>query len=480
VSLSSVANDLPVERLERVWGLGRTLSAQSYVYRPSTREGLDQVFALARAHGRTIGLRGAGRSYGDVALSSGGICLDLSRLNRILDWDAAQGAIRVEPGVSLRQLWQHVVEDGWWPAVVPGTMFATVGGCAAANVHGKNNWNAGPFGDHILEFELLLPTGEVRRCSRETHPDLFHAAIGGCGMLGCFLTLTLQLRRVHSGLLAVREWTVGHLDEMIGLFDERRGQVDHLVGWVDCFAPASALGRGIVHAATYLQPGDDPNPQQTLRVAVQDPLNPLLGIVPRSILRYFMRPLLTDAGMRLVNASTFYVGRCRSGRAYRQSHARFAFLLDCIPNWWLAYGAGGLIEYQSFIPRERAAAVFRKQLTLLQQRGLLPYACAFKCHRADPFLLTHGVDGFSLGFHFKVTAATRARLAALSAELDRLVVDAGGRLYFAKDSTTTPQIVRQFLGAPCIERFFELKRRCDPGHILETDLFRRLFPAPDA
>src|SRR5205807_1127097 len=153
-----------------------------YVFRPSTEAGIREVFNLARCRGLKVGLRGAGRSYGDASLSAEHICLDLTRMNRILDWNPETGIIQVEPGVTIRQLWQYVIEDGWWPYVVPGTMFPTIGGCAAMNIHGKNNWRVGPIGDHILEFEIMLPTGEVRHCSREENPELFHAAIGGFGM----------------------------------------------------------------------------------------------------------------------------------------------------------------------------------------------------------------------------------------------------------------------------------------------------------
>jgi decaprenylphospho-beta-D-ribofuranose 2-oxidase len=68
-------------------------------------------------------------------------------------------------------------------------MKTTLGGCAAMNVHGKNAYQMGTIGDHILEFEMLLPNGKLVTCSREQNSDLFHAAIGGFGMLGCFTSL---------------------------------------------------------------------------------------------------------------------------------------------------------------------------------------------------------------------------------------------------------------------------------------------------
>ncbi len=470
----------PVGGQERLWSFGRTKSATSWVYRPTTREEVADVFALARRRGHTIGLRGAGQSYGDVALNSDGIALDLSGLRRILAWDATRGTVRVEPGVTIGELWRYVVQDGWWPPVVPGTMSATIGGCAAANVHGKNAWRVGPIGEHVLEFELLLPSGEVRRCTPDDGGQLFHAAIGGIGMLGCFLTLTLQLRRVHSGLLMVRTWSAPDIAELIGILGERCEDADYAIGWVDGLARGRALGRGRVHAATHPRAEDDARVHETLRVSRQAPPRPLLGIVPMRPVTRLLGSLVNDVGVRTANAAVFRVGRLHDGRASRRSLARFAFPLDSFPDWPQVYGRGGLMEYQSFIPQAHAIEVFRAQLALAHERGLFPYAAALKRHRADRFVLTYGVDGFSLGLHFPVTAATRDRLVALAHDYDRIVVDAGGRLYFAKDGTTTADVVRRTLGAGTVEQFLRLKDVCDPTGRLSTDLFRRLFRHADA
>ena len=141
---------LPLERLARLDNFGRSLRRSAYLYRPSRVEQLPDLFELARRQGLSIALRGAGRSYGDAALNSGQIVLDLQDLNRVRQWDAQRGRVTVEPGVTIEQLWKKVLVDGWWPPVVPGTMFPTLGGCLAANIHGKNNWQAGPLGEHVV------------------------------------------------------------------------------------------------------------------------------------------------------------------------------------------------------------------------------------------------------------------------------------------------------------------------------------------
>jgi decaprenylphospho-beta-D-ribofuranose 2-oxidase len=141
----------------------------------------------------------------------------------------------------------------------------------------------------------------------------------------------------------------------------------------------------------------------------------------------------------------------------------------------LSYGAGGLIQYQSFLPKETAKDAWREILTMSLKRGLPSYLGVTKRHRPDDFLISHSVEGFSLAMDFKVTRSNRARLAAMLQEFDQIVLDAGGRFYFAKNSETTPETARRFLGDETLERFRALKKRTDPDDLLESDLYRRVF-----
>lgn len=467
---------LPSERLEHVEGWGMSSSVLSYVYRPINTDGVREVFETARQSGRSVGLRGAGRSYGDASLNAENISLDLTRMRRILEWDPESGVICVEPGVTIQQIWQYTIEDGWWPHVVSGTMFPTLGGAAAMNIHGKNNWKSGPLGDHILTFEILLPTGEVKECSKTLNSELFYAAIGGFGVLGIITRLTLQLKKVYSGLLNVEALGCRNLEDMFRVFEERLPVSDYLVGWVDCFAAGDALGRGQVHQANYLAPGEDKNSAQTLRVENQELPDSLFGIVPKSMMWRLMKPFVNDTGMQAINfAKSLSANTISQGQKHPQSHAGFAFLLDYVPNWKHAYKPGGLIQYQSFVPKESAQAVFSEQIQLAQRYGVVPYLGVFKRHRPDDFLMTHAVDGYSLALDFAVSSPKQGSLLSLAAEMDRLVLDAGGRFYFAKDSALHRSSAVEAMGVDRVSRFLALKQKSDPENLLQTNLYRRLF-----
>ena len=99
---------------------GHSLRAPSYRFRPTRAEEIFETFCLAEKNGLTVTVRGAGRSYNDAALNGGGVVLDLTAMNKILEWDPASGVVRCEPGVTLEQLWQRVEPPGWWPRLSPG------------------------------------------------------------------------------------------------------------------------------------------------------------------------------------------------------------------------------------------------------------------------------------------------------------------------------------------------------------------------
>ncbi len=469
---------LPRDRIEAVEGFGGADRATGYAYRPSTIDGIRDVFAVARAHRLPVAPRGAGRSYGDAAYLAEAITLDLTRMNRILGWNPHTGVITVEPGVTLRDLWQYVIGDGWLPPVVSGTMYPTLGGALAMNIHGKNHFKQGTLGEHTESFDLLLPaTGEIVTCTPgNENRELFYAAVGGFGVLGVFTKIVLRMMPAASGLLHVRQFAAKNLSEMFAVTDERiRRGADYAVGWLDTFAAGDDLGRGLVQDATFFAPGEDPNPAQSLRVERQDLGDTLFGLVPKSVLWRFLKPWVNDGGMRLLSTLRYKAGAFSSGKATVDTFAGANFLLDYVPNWKRAYGDGGLIQYQTQIPKETALEAFREQIMLCHRHRLFPYLSVFKRHRADDFLMSYATDGYSLALDFKVTDANRDTLWQLAADLDAVTINAGGRHYFAKDSTLHPSRITAFLAEERVARFRAIKQRTDPENLLQTDLYRRIF-----
>ncbi len=455
-------------RIARLSGFGMNGYADGYVYRPVSVDEVVSVLGLARETGRKVVLRGTGLSYGDAAILPEAIVLDISQMRRILAFDPDSGLLEAEAGATIEDLWRTCLPQGWWPPVVSGTMFPTLAGGLAMNIHGKNAFKAGPIGEHVQELDVV--SGDGRLVSLQAGDPRMDDLIGSAGILGCIVRVKLQMKRVQSGDLRVLALSARNWEEQFEAFDRNVPEADYVVSWIDAFARGSSEGRGQIHVAWHTE--GEPS---TLQATHQDLPSRILGVLPKSQVWRFLKPLNNRIGMRALNAAKQLGGRLiGNGKEVRQSLVAFSFLLDYVPNWRKAYLPGGFIQYQSFVPKEAARQVFSAQLRLQQEAGLESFLAVMKRHRRDRFLLSHGVDGYSLALDFKLTEANRVRTWELALRMNDLVLDAGGRFYFAKDSTLRTEDAVRYLGAETLQRFRDAKHEWDPDAVLSSALLERL------
>jgi len=161
---------------------------------------------------------------------------------------------------------------------------------------------------------------------------------------------------------------------------------------------------------------------------------------------------------------------------YPQTHGAFHFLLDYVPRWQWMTKPGGLVQFQPFLPKDTAEVTLRRIVEMCHRAGIVPYLGVLKRHRPDPFLMTHAVDGWSMAMDFAVSSRTsgRERLWNHCRDMAEVVLDAGGRFYYAKDAMLLASSFPRIHGAEAVSRFRALKGRCDPDGMLQTDLSRRM------
>lgn len=414
-------------------GWGGANHARSWIYRPTCPEAVARAIRDARDRGLSIAHRGAGQSYGDAALNEGGAVIVTAGMDRVLEYDPDRGVVRAEAGVTIGRLWREVVADGWWPPVVPGTARSTVGGCLAMNVHGKNHPRAGSFAEYVRCFSLLDEKGTVH----EVRPGdrRFRTVPGAQGLTGTILSVEIDLTRIHSGYLQVEARSSTCLAETMDTLEVLGREHDYAVAWIDAFATGTATGRGEVHGASYLPEGHE-REGAALAPAVQQRSAVLSGALPSDRMASGLRWVLNDTWVRTGNAVNYAHARLGHPKRYLQTHAAFHFLLDRLPGWRRAYGEGGLIQYQLFVPAASARTVFAEALRRQRRRGITSYLAVVKRHRSDPFPVSYAVDGWSLALDFPVRTRTLSRLSALMRDFDRLQADAGGAVYAAKDAVS--------------------------------------------
>lgn len=405
--------------------------------------------------------RGAGRSYGDAALNPD-LTLDMQGLDRLRAFDSATGRLTAEAGLRLETLLALFVPRGWFPPVVPGTKFVTLGGMAAADVHGKNHHGAGSFGDHVRALELALPDGRVVTCSRHENVGLFQATLGGMGLTGVIRAVTLDLMPVTSAWLRAETRPAPTLDAAL---DELEAAQDwpYSVAWIDVLAGGAKRGRALVYRGRHLAADELTGAARETPLATHRGGGPTVpDAVPSAA--------MNTTSLRLFNALTY--ARCAAaGGGVGQAHYdSFFFPLDRLRQWNRLYGPRGFVQYQCVLPAGASRAGLTALLDRIGGSGQAAFLAVLK--RMGPGRperpLSFPMDGDTLALDFPLKRGTLALLD----ELDAITADHGGRVYLAKDARTASTRLAQ--GYPGLDGFRALRREIGAAGRLESALSRRL------
>ncbi|MEM3462889.1 MAG: FAD-binding oxidoreductase, partial [Candidatus Bathyarchaeia archaeon] len=167
---------------------------------PRTAEQVSEILLLANRHRIPVTPRGAGTSLAGNSLTvAGGICLDMSSMKAILEFDGANQTISVEPGVVCDTLNDYLADRGFFfPPDPASSSAATIGGMVANNSGGNRALKYGVTRDHVLWLEAVLPTGETIRTGSRTLKsvsgyDLTRLLIGSEGTLAVITKVGLRV-----------------------------------------------------------------------------------------------------------------------------------------------------------------------------------------------------------------------------------------------------------------------------------------------
>jgi decaprenylphospho-beta-D-ribofuranose 2-oxidase len=437
---------------QRLSGWGRYPATVNNVVRP-------ERFAQLVPQSNSVIARGKGRSYGDAALNSEGDVILSERINRFISFDEATGLLRAEAGVTLADVLAVFVPRGWFLPVTPGTKHCSLGGCVAADVHGKNHHHSGTLGAHVREIELVMADESRERCSPDSNADLFWATIGGMGLTGIITEIVFQLIPITSSRIAVQHRKAETLDTALDLLADTDHDDQYTVAWIDCLSSGKQLGRSILmtgHHAT----------RDELGSAERDPLSVKQG---RQLGLPFNLPtsVLNFQTIRAFN--NIYYARQGSRGQFITDYDRFFYPLDAISNWNRMYGSKGFVQYQFVLPTDGVKEGMRVSLELLAASKKPSFLAVLKRFGAEGSgYLSFPTKGYTLALDMPLSSG----LFQLLDRLDEIVLHYGGRVYLAKDARLNREAFETMY--PRLPDWMQVRDRVDPNKKFRSDLSRRL------
>ena len=368
--------------------------------------------------------RGSGVSY--VAASFGGeaISQSLRAFDRILAFDETEGRLVVEAGARIGDVQRFALARGWYLAVAPGHPAATIGGCIAADVHGKNPARDGTFRSIVERIEVCTANGDLVLASAEQNGELFAATFAGFGLTGTITRAVLRLARLPPALV-MRRMPVANLADAARVLREA-ANAPVLYGWHD--ARPAHFGRGVIRVGLVSDVADERAPY--IPSAARD--------LPAHVEPW---PITLWGRTGIAVANTWFTSRwCRSGQSPLPLSAAL-FPLNDARVYFAGFGKAGMVEAQWLIPHarfENFAGALGERVAQDRPRIALIASKLF-AGRADGFAF----DGAGIALAIQLPSPADTRQRAFLEALAEIALAHGGRANLIKESTLDAATARR-------------------------------------
>ena len=408
----------------------------------------------ALSGGRFIA-RGTGSSYVLASAHESSCSVSSRFFDRILNVDAKNRKITVEPGIQLGSLLRFLASMKLWLPAVPGHPSISVGGCVAFNVHGKGQFRTGYFGDYVDELVVFHPTYGEQCCSTRQNPKLFDLTIGGMGLTGFITQVTLRLVPLTGNAIQRTRVPVESMEQAIETLLSSAEKHEQVFSWHKLGGAANGA-----FAPGYIYQED----------VVQGKYFGLKALAPDTLV-FPPRTSLVDRGIGLLRNQIPFVYQM-SERLKPETEV-FDLLRGTFPIYgkeiYHRFFNDGLLEYQVIIPHQNVASFIAELEDHVLEHGPRVSLCSLKVFQGEGKYLNFSRSGIC----FAMDVPNHPNEHAFFEFLDRLSMACGGIQNISKDSRLSVETVRATYAA----RYDDFKTalfKYDPKRLCQSAVSERL------
>ena len=455
------------KKIIRSYGL---LSAHSFYCKPSTVEEIIECIDYAKQHSLSICPYGSGMSFSDVCLIDNNVSLDITGLDKIIKFDSVNGTITAQAGILTIDILSIIMPVGWYLCGLSGSLRNTIAGDISNNVNGKDSWKYGNFGNNVKSMKIALADGTVQEIDSDNNSELFYATIGGMGLLGIIVEVTLQLIKIPSYIIVNKSERFKNFDSLMNKMDVLDEKVNSFFyAWTDAFAKSDSFGRSIAETARFADDGEDVSIEKFNKGFIE---KKRIGFLPPYIFWKLFGMIESQKFFMAANAMKYHFSGAESIQTKTFPVYQYP-MIKHFPQWNLKYLPKGFHEFQPVFPKNNFKDAFSAVLKVCRQYDCLPQLCAIRKHKKESYYLSFSEDGYSFTINYPLKAFTAKVLEEFNRKLIDAVLHYNGKIYLGKFPFITPSECKEMY--PLYNQFLDIKNRVDPNKIFSSNAAPRLF-----
>ena len=397
--------------------------------------------------------RGAGLSYAPASFGKDKLIRDMCSFDRILEFDESSKIVVVEAGISLKKLLTWSFSKQLFLPVLPGQPEITVGGCVAANVHGKNPYKDGTFMEQVEWIELSHPTLGTKIISRSNEKKIFDATCGGLGLTGIITKVALKLQKLSSEIVILSPKKTESLKNTLEIMKQHTSD-DLLYSW-NMGSTLFNFGKGIVTSGIF----SDDSSSKTPQIKERKGMNSNDKLLPFSLWNTLSSPIINSINRKIQSGKNIVKKDVYSALFPFVGTARMFYGL---------YGSNGFNEYQVLIKKKYSVEFIDDLTKLIKSEKPSLTILVMKLFNGKQKLLHFSDEGLSIILNLKHCNSTLKFLK----KLDDIVISYKALPYIVKDSRLTKEVVEQCY--PEYHVFKEILNEIDPKRIFKSELSERM------
>ena len=428
---------------------------------------LQETITTAKRTGQTISIAGGRHSMGGQQFGTNTLLLDTRPMSKVLNFDTTRGLVEVEAGIQWPELISYLIEvqkgqAQQWGIVQKqtGADRLCLGGALGSNVHGRGLTFKPLIGD-VESFRMVDANGAVKQCSRSENSELFRLVIGGYGLFGVIVSITLRLAPRRKLQRAVEIIQTGDLIPAL----EQRIADGYLYG--DCQFSIDPGSEGFLKKGVFscYRPVDNsvpiPATQKTLNIDDWRTLYSLAHNDPKRIFEVY---------------SSYYLST--SGQVYWSDTHQLGTYVDdyhkAVDQHSGADWPGSEMITEVYVPPP-ALGIFLDTLSVDFRRYAVKviYGTIRLIEKDDESFLPWARESYAcivINLHVSHNPQGIAKAANDFRRIIDRAIEQGGSYFLAYHRWAS----RQQLDAcyPQMSRFLELKREYDPNEVFQSDWYR--------